>query len=249
MANLKAKTPCFGRLSEILITGGNMKRLYGVMGLCIALGLSACGGGSSGSISTPSFPLKSAYSTLVANGYTKTYTVSGTCSGTASEMVAPAKPGAIFEGTPGFSADSTVTISLTNCTQATTTATLTSYYDTNYTPLGFNVVGGDYGVYLTPAVIPVSAVVGDSGIIGTVTTYTNSTKTTPTGREDVSYAVGPDAVNTAIVNLTFKIYDPAGVLGSTEQDRYRITTDGVITPVSKTVEDVSTPITINLTFQ
>jgi hypothetical protein len=39
------------------------------------------------------------------------------------------------------------------------------------------------------------------------------------------------------------------VLGSTEQDRYRITTDGVITPVSKTVEDVSTPITINLTFQ
>jgi len=226
-----------------------MKRLYGVMGLCIALGLSACGGGSGGSVSTPSFPLKSAYITLVASGYSKNYTVSGTCSGTASETVAPAQPGAFFEGKPGFSAASTVTISLTNCTQTTTTATLTSYYDTSYTPLGFSIVGGEYGVYLVPAVIPVSAGVGDSGIIGTVTTYTDSTKTTPTGREDVSYVVGADAVNTAVVNLIFKIYDAAGVLGSTEQDRYRITTEGVITPVSKIIEDVSTPVTINLTLQ
>lgn len=218
------------------------------MAFFVVLGLSSCGGGG-GSLSTLSFPLKSAYSTLVANGYTKNYTVSGTCSGTASETVAPAKPGAIFEGTSGFSAASTVTISLTNCTQATTTATSTLYYDTNYTPLGFNIVGGEYGVYLMPVVIPVSAVVGDSGKIGTITTYTNSTKTTQTGREDVSYMVGPDAIDTAIVNLIFKIYDPAGVLSSTEQDRYRITTNGVITAVSKIIEDISTLVTINLTLE
>lgn len=205
--------------------------------------------GRGGSLSTLSFPLKSAYSTLVANGYTKNYTVSGACSGTASETVAPAKPGAIFEGTPGFSADSTVTISLTNCTQATTTATLKSYYDTNYTPLGFNIVDGEYGVYLMPAVIPVSVVVGDSGIIGTITTYTNSTKATRTGQEDVSYVVGPDASNTAMVNLIFKIYNPAGVLSSTEQDRYRVTIDGVITVVSKIIEDISTLATISLTLE
>lgn len=225
-----------------------MKRLFEVMALFVALGLSSCGGGS-GSMSTLSFPLKSAYSTLVVNGYTKNYTVSGTCSGTASETVAPAKPGAIFEGTPGFSADSTVTISLTNCTQATTTSTSKSYYDTNFTPLGFNIVDGEYGVYLTPAVIPVSAVIGDSGIIGTITMYADSTKTTRTGREDVSYVVGPDVVNTAMVNLIFKIYDPAGVQSSTEQDSYRVTIDGVITVVSKIIEDISTLVTINLTLQ
>lgn len=219
------------------------------MAFFVVLGLSSCGGGGGGSLSTLSFPLKSAYSTLVANGYTKNYTVSGACSGTASETVAPAKPGAIFEGTPGFSADSTVTISLTNCTQATTTATLKSYYDTNYTPLGFNIVDGEYGVYLTPAVIPVSVVVGDSGIIGTITTYTDSTKTTRTGREDVSYVVGPDATNTAMVNLIFKIYNPAGVQSSTEQDRYRVTIDGVITVVSKIIEDISTLVTISLTLE
>lgn len=218
------------------------------MALFVALGLSSCGGGG-GSSSVLSFPLKSAYSTLVVNGYTKNYTVSGTCSGTASETVAPAKPGAIFEGTPGFSAASTVTISLTNCTQATTTATSTLYYDSNYTPLGFNIVGGEYGVYLTPAVIPVSAVIGDSGIIGTITTYTDSTKTTLTGREDVSYVVGPDVVNTAMVSLIFRIYDPAGVQSSTEQDRYKVTIDGVITVVSKIIEDVSTLVAINLTLQ
>ncbi|MBT9476999.1 hypothetical protein [Polaromonas sp.] len=226
-----------------------MKRLHGVMALFVALGLSSCGGGGGGSMSTLSFPLKSAYSTLVVNGYTKNYTVSGTCSGTASETVSPAKPGAIFEGIPGFSAASTVTISLTNCTQATMTATSTLYYDANYTPLGFNIVGGEYGVYLTPAVIPVSAVIGDSGVIGTITTYADSTKTTPTGREDVSYVVGPDVVNTAMVNLIFRIYDPAGVQISTEQDRYSITIDGVITVVSKIIEDVSTLVTINLTLQ
>jgi hypothetical protein len=163
--------------------------------------------------------------------------------------VAAAKPGAIFEGTPGFSAASTVTISLTHCALATTPATSTLYYDTNYTPLGFNIVGGEYGVYLTPAVIPVSAVIGDSGIIGTITTYTDSTKTTLTGREDVSYVVGPDVVNTAMVSLIFRIYDPAGVQSSTEQDRYKVTIDGVITVVSKIIEDVSTLVAINLTLQ
>lgn len=115
-----------------------MKRLDGVLGLCIALGLSACGGGGGSSISTPSFPLKRAYSTLVATGYTKNYTVSGTCNGTASETVAPARAGAIFEGTPGLSADTTVTLRLSDCAQTTTTATFTSYYDTNYTPAWFS---------------------------------------------------------------------------------------------------------------
>jgi hypothetical protein len=225
-----------------------MKRLHGVMAFFVVLGLSSCGGGG-GSMPTLSFPLKSAYSTLVVNGYTKNYTVSGTCSGTASETVSPAKPGAIFEGTPGFSATSTVTISLTNCTQATTTATSSLYYDTNYTPLGFDIADGEYGVYLTPAVIPVSAVIGDRGVIGSITTYTDSTKTTATGREDVTYVVGPDVVNTAMVNLIFRIYDSAGVQVSTEQDRYSITIDGVITVVSKIIEDVSTFVTINLTLQ
>lgn len=217
------------------------------MGLCIALGLSACGGGGGSSISTPSFPLKSAYSALVASGYTKNYAVSGTCNGTASETVAPARPGAVFEGVPGFSADSTVTLRLTDCTQAT--ATLTSYYDANYTPLGFTIAGGEYGVYLTPAIIPVSAVVGASGVVGTVTTYTDSSKTTRSGREDVTYSIGPGSANATVANLTFKIYNAAGVLGSTEQDRYSITPEGVLTPLSKIIEDISTSVAINLTLQ
>lgn len=225
-----------------------MQRFHAFMAFFVALVLASCGG-DGGSMSALSFPLKSAYSTLVVNGYTKNYTVSGTCSGTASETVSPAKPGAIFEGIRGFSADSTVTISLTNCTQSTTTATSTLFYDTNYTPLGFNIVGGDYGVYLQPAVIPVSAVIGESGVIGTITTYTDSTKTTPTGREEVSFVVGPDVVNTAMVNLIFRIYDPAGVQTGTEQDRYSVTIDGAITVVSKIIEEVSTFVTFNLTLK
>lgn len=217
-----------------------MKLHHLVIGLCFAALLSACGGGGSDSTPAPgpvtstlSFPLKSAYSALVANGYTKRYDVSGSCNGFASEVTAPATGGQTFEGAPGqLSTALTLAITWTTCARPSITATVTAYYDTNYTPLGFSSVGV-YSVYLPPLSIPASIMVGDTGTIGTTTNFTDSSKVALAGLTEVSYVVEPDTASTAIVNLIFKTSDILGNLTSTEQDRYRISSTGALTPVSK----------------
>ncbi|MFZ3140985.1 hypothetical protein [Polaromonas sp.] len=201
--------------------------------------LAACGGGSEGSsavqqpaASTTSFPLQSGLKALVANGLSKSFTVSGTCSGSGNKSSSPANTAATFEGVAGFSATSTLTLSYTNCTPASTAVTSTAYVDSNYVPRGFNSIGVNYGVYLTPLVIPTSVTVGGTGTLGTETLYTNSSKATLNGRMDQSYVIEADTSTTAIVNLISKIYNAAGTLTATEQDRYRITSTGTLTPIS-----------------
>lgn len=215
-----------------------MKLHHLVIGLCFAALLSACGGGGSDSTPAPgpvtstlSFPLKSAYSALVANGYTKSYDVSGSCNGFASEVTAPATGGQTFNGVSvPWSTALTLSINLTTC--ASITATINTYYDTDYTPLGFSSVGV-YSVYLPPLSIPTSIMVGDTGTIGTTADFKDSSKIAPVGKTVVSYVVEPDTASTAIVNLIFKTSDILGNLTSTEQDRYRISSTGALTPVSK----------------
>lgn len=201
--------------------------------------LAACGGGSEGSsavpqpaASTASFPLQSGYRTLVANGLSKSFSVSGTCSGSGNKSSSPANTAATFEGVAGFSATSTLTLSYTNCTPASTTVTSTVYVDSNYVPLGVNSIGVNYGVYLAPFVIPTSVTVGGTGTLGTQTLYTNSSKATLNGRVDQSYVIEADTSTTAIVNLISKLYNAAGTLTATQQDRYRITSTGTLTPTS-----------------
>lgn len=179
-----------------------------------------------------SFPLQSGFRALVANGLSKSFTISGTCSGSGNKSTSPANTAATFEGTAGFSATSTLTLSFSNCTPASTATTSTAYVDSNYDPLGFNSVGVNYGVYLTRLVIPTSVTVGATGTLGTQTLYTNSSKTTLNGKMNLSYVIEADTSTTAIVNLISKIYNTSGTLTATEQDRYRITSTGALTPIS-----------------
>ena len=186
-----------------------------------------------------SFPLQTGYRALAANGLSKSFKISGTCSGSGNKSSSPANTLATFEGTAGFSATSTLTLSFTNCTPASTTVTSTAYFDSNYDPRGVNSVGVNYGVYLTPLVIPTSVSVGATGVLGTQTLYTNSTKATPNGTVNLSYVVEADTSTTAIVNLIAKIYNAAGTLTATEQDRYRITSTGALTPTSIDIQYAS----------
>lgn len=210
-----------------------MKRFLLILSSCI---LVACGGGGSSapvtSAASLSFPMQSAYKTLVANGMTKSFVVSGTCSGSGTKTNSSANTSATFEGVTGFSATSTLTISLTNCTPASTAQTSTAYFDTNYLPLGFNSVGVNYGVYLIPPTIPTSVSVGGTGTLGTETLYTSSTKATLNGSATLSYVVEADSATTAIINLISKLTNASGTLTATEQDRYRIDVAGTLTPIS-----------------
>lgn len=202
--------------------------------------LAACGGGGGGDGSPPiglttsaaSFPLQSAYRSFVANGFAKSFTVSGTCSGTGNATISAANTPAVFEGITGFSSTSTLTGTFTNCTPTSLAQSVTSYYDNNYTPLGDNVTGGRYSVYAAPLSIPVNVKVGDTGVLGTENLFTNSTKLTPDGTQVLSYVVEADTATTAIFNLIAKNYNATGTLTATEQDRYRIGATGALVPVS-----------------
>lgn len=212
---------------------------FGVASLLL-VGLSGCeigqGVNSIPVVSTLSFPLQSAYKALVANGVTKSFVVSGSCSGVGTMISTPATTAATFEGVAALSATGIFTATLTNCTPALTASTITDYYDSNYTPRGFYSVGVNYGVYLTPPTIPTSVTVGRSGAIGTATLYSDTTKIVGNGTQVMSYAVEADTTSSAVVNLISKTYNASGTLIVTEQDRYRIATTGALTPVSSDIQ-------------
>ncbi|MGB7649861.1 MAG: hypothetical protein WBL62_01530 [Gallionella sp.] len=218
--------------------------------------LTACGGGGGAAPTTPtgpvvstlSFPLQSADKTIIANGFTKTMLISGTCSGTGSNTASPATTPAVFEGVAGFSSARTITLTFTNCTPASIAQTFTAYYDNNYLPHGMNSVGVNYGVFLTPPTIPASVTVGGTGVIGTETLYTDSTKLVGNGRQDGSYVIEADTANTAIVNFIWKIYNAAGVLSSTSQVRFRIAMTGALVPLSEDIQ-YATGTHLLLTYQ
>ena len=219
--------------------------------------LAGCGGGGGGGSGTPtpsgpvtstlSFPLQSAHKALVASGETRNFTasitlvsgttVSGPCSATGSLSQAPAATVATFEGnTAALSAVTTLTLTTLaspGCNAVTTSATATEYFDSNFVELGHNTVGGDYGVFLTAPSIPASGKVGDTGIIGTETLYTNSTKATVSGTDAISFVIEADTATSAIVNVITKNIDVAGNVISTSQERSRITAVGAVTPVSE----------------
>jgi hypothetical protein len=225
-------------------------RAFKFVSLCVPVFLlAACGGGgySSGSAGAGmlSFPLQGAYSALIAGGFTKSYTVSGTCSGTATETDTAAAGGATFEGVGGrLSVTTTFMTNYSGCALASGTTTSVSYYDSNYTPLGVNTTGGTYSVFTTPPSFPGSVMVGSTGAIGTITRYTDSSKATVAGHGDFTYIVEADAssmypVYTDIVNLIDKEFDASNTLTSTQQSRYRIAGTGALTPVSIDIQQAN----------
>lgn len=216
-----------------------------------SLMLVACGAGGGGGVSppapgpvasTPSFPLQTGYKVLMRDGFSKNFTLTGTCTGTGTKTSSPANTSATFEGVAGFSSANTLTMSQ-NCPPApntmTSTVTSTTYVDTNYVPLGYN-INDVYGVYKTPPVIPTSVTVGETGPIGTQTLYTDSIKRTPSGSIVLSYEIAAGTSNTALVNFIAKNFDATSLLTLTEQNRFLMDANGTLTPVSSDIQFAAT---------
>lgn len=209
--------------------------------LSVVAVLAACGGGGGGGASslvasTNAFNILSGWQALSAAGWTKTFAISGTCGGSATITNSAINTSSTFEGLAALSGTSVVNMSLTGCTPSSISSTETRYTDSNYIPRGYNVQGGVYGVYSTTPSIPSSVHVGDTGIVGSVNRYTDSTKSTSAGRQDVSYVIEADTSTTAILNVISKIYNASSVLQVTEQDRYRVAANGALTPLSMDVQ-------------
>ncbi len=212
----------------------------------VAAGLVGCGGGGSSTTTAPatpaavastnSFALLAGYKAYVSSAATNKFTITGDCTGTGT--VTDAAPVASsFEGVAGKSQTTTTALTLATCLGASTggasspTQSVT-YYDNNLTPVGDTSDGAfsKFSPAATP--LPVSVKVGDSGVIGTELTYTNSTKLVYSGSSNFTYTVEADTATTVIVNLTSKSYDSANKPTSVQQSRYRIAADGTLSVVS-----------------
>jgi hypothetical protein len=212
--------------------------------MLFSIAVVACGGGGGGStgggggvpppvVSTLSFPLLSGVQTIFANGFSKSFTISGSCSGTGNTTKAPANTATTFEGQSALSGTQSYTLSFTNCAPATQTHTATRYFNSsNYYPLGSNMIGVRYGVFLTPPSLPASVIVGDTGVFGSETLWTDSTKATGNGRVDLIYVIEPDTSSTAIFNVISRTYNVSSILTVTQQERYRMNSTGALTPIS-----------------
>ena len=219
--------------------------------LGLAAILSGCGGGGGDSgdqnASNASFPLFAANKTRALTGSIDNFSISGSCSGTATITNAPVVA-ASFEGTTGYAGTQTTTLSFTSCNQLSGAATGTQYFDQNYTMIGFNIPGQEYAKLATaPTPVPEAVRVGDTAVFATLNTYQDSTKTTPKGQRQVSYVIESDTSTTAIANLITKGYNTSGQLLYTNQTRYRLSTVGTLSIISIDVQ-YSTTSTLHLIF-
>jgi hypothetical protein len=210
--------------------------------LCTAL-LAACGGGGGDAGTTPvgnviAFPLQAGYKALVSNGFSIDFAVSGDCKGAARQVNQPAAAAsAPFEGVSAFASVSTQTFDVTNCTPAHTEATETEYFDAGYASLGSTIAGSQYGVYQPAASFPVSVKVGDApGTYGTELLFSDSSKVALTGRAVRTWRVDADTASTAIVTLTTQVLGPTSELETTQQSRYRVAADGMLSILSVDIQ-------------
>ena len=201
--------------------------------------ISGCGGGGdSGPVvaATTSFPLQVGYKARISSGATDNYSISGTCSGTATVTSAAAVV-STFQSVAGYSATTTTIFNFTNCTPASVAITGAGYYDVNYSPIGSAIDKLEFTKFAAlPQAIPASVKVGDTAAYGTLNTYTDSTMTTATGQRIISYVIEADGANTAVANLITKGYNATGQLLFTQQSRYRMAADGTLTAVSIDVQ-------------
>ena len=208
--------------------------------------LSGCGGGGGDGGSTTvtsNFPLQAGYKARIAAGSTDNFTISGTCTGSAT-FTNSAATAASFQSITGFSVVQTGTVNLTNCTPSTNAVTGTGYYDANYSPLGSQILGIEFTKYATlPPQIPASVKVGDTAAYATLIIFTDSTMGTSTGQRFISYVIEADGANTVIANLITKSYNSAGQLLFTQQSRYRIAADGALTALSIDIQYSTTSTT------
>ena len=194
--------------------------------------LSGCGGGggdvNAALVATTEFPVLTGYQARISAGAADNFTVSGICTGTASIVTGAATP-VTFNGVQAFAALQTVTVSDSNCGPESTVSG-TSYFNANFTPLGSSIPGGEYIEFAAqPLPLPAKASVGDSGDYATLATFADETKSVSTGKRVLSYVIGRDTINTAIVVLVTKGYNTSNLLIFTQFSRYRIEANSSLT--------------------
>jgi len=217
------------------------------------------GGGSSASTSiTPAvFNYKSASVALHNTGqsvnFAATQTGTASCNGSGAITVSPATTATTFYVTPSqgisaFMATSTINLNWSNCTPATTTISEIDYFDaSSLLPRGFSTNNG-FGVFLNPPAYPSTVAAGETGTIGTMNLYTDSTESVSLGYSDWSYSVvAGSSANAVLITITAQTYNSSNVLIETVSTAGQLTSSGTLTIQSETIQNLQTGNVVTLT--
>lgn len=228
---------------------------------CAAL-LAGCGGGSSSSVVPPpgtTFPLQTALASLLATGYSKTATISGTAtylgvvypiSGTLGLSASPLSTSpTTFAGQSAQYTTLAVTGSLSVAGQTLDlTSSQQSYFTPALEPLGY-AASGSYCVAGSPGSYPATVQVGDSGTVVTLACYSDASMTTPLGSETLGYKVGTAySTTTATVSLSSVRLDTGGKQVSSSTDNYVISTAGALDLVSEQAVQTDSGVLVDMTL-
>ena len=214
--------------------------------MLLVASLTACGGsgggdGSAGGTAVSpggqtitKFPLRQAYKAFIVNGYSnKQFTVSGDCSGTATQSSSAPPQNAVFDGIPAHAITLTGALQLSNCGTGQAASLSNQYFATNsnpnvveYSTLGAVDADGSVARFDTPLTMPEFVVAGSSGRLGTESIYPNATSRTPVGRTVQDYSTSADVNDTLLVRLTADTYDDKNQLTVAQVAVYRLSAFG-----------------------
>jgi hypothetical protein len=232
--------------------------------LGVMLLLTACGGGGGDGMTAAPGPISvnftTALGTMVTMGLSANVTLSGTVSGaavtgTGTYVLTPVSnnPPVLFAGSPANGLTLTGNFQATAAGQAITiSSTVTDYYEpATHRYMGEQQnnppPGNEFDIASPPLSFPGTVQSGDSGTLGTVMRYTNSTQSSPLGTITVSYLVKADAANSnaLIIELITKTYDTGNSTAvETDATDYAVTTAGVISFVSSSAQNSSGSLTV-----
>jgi hypothetical protein len=229
----------------------------------LASALSACGGGGGGGsmMAAPptAFNLQAGIAHLVTSGQTAHVSLSGSVmvngsttavTGSGTLILAPAVTGT-FNGSAALSQTENVSGTVTAAGQSAPLSTsVVDYYATGSDAFLGETGGNEYDVAQTPFMYPTTVVGGSSGILGTVSRYTDNTLGVSLGTTQVSYLVTApvDPSGPVAVAVTNQIYDTQHNLTETDVTSYSLTTSGVLSLVSASAQQASGN-TLKLTAQ
>ena len=228
----------------------------------VALVLTACGGGSNngdlsgGGGSAQGFNLQAGIANMVTHGLSANVALSGSVvvngtstsvTGSGTYTLSAGVGGGTFNGTSATTAQTqTLTGTVTAAGQSIPiNQSVTDYYATSNSNFLGETATGEYDVAQAPFQFPTSVSGGESGTLGTVLRYSDSTMSTSLGTAQTTYTTtAPTTQNGPLgITITTKSYDTTNTLVETDTTNYTMTTSNVISFVSETAQQTGGTIT------
>jgi hypothetical protein len=224
------------------------------LAVCFAILMSACGGGNGSSASMPpptaNYDLQAGVAKMVSNGLSSNVGLSGsvTVNGVSTAFTGsgtftrPPAVGATFNGTAAMSQSTSVTGSITAAGQTSQYSTsVTDYYASSDSAFLGEVSAGEYDVAQAPISFPTAVTGGSSGMLGTLSRYTDSTMSVSLGTAQVSYwtQTPVDPGSPIGIVMTTKIFDTQNTLVETDVTNYTMTSSNVVSLAGASAQNQS----------